>query len=381
MLKPLLFLLAILCTPCAFAGRSVNHPDHRVGRHFEVRVNTNVELLGFLYFLGYEGAQSESASYPEKDRRRYAYGIALYHQYKLYAGSKNLATAIGFAQDIWLDYFINLLIQLEDFPDAKLTDRVDPAYYIRFSPKGEVEEAKKNASRFIEAMNGLYKEVDFGAYLAKNRALYVSAIGQVKAGLPDDGFLPAMETFYEGHFDSYSLVPSLTIPSGMGFGARYKSGTETHAFHVFGTFAVQQWADSARIDMGFADKKHLLELSTHEFGHSFANPCVDSLPDELIRGTETLFDPIGEAMAPQGYPTWKICLYEHFVRAGEVVIARRLGHREDAERIRSHYVTSRKFIYLDTLLVELDQYSTTRNGTYQQAMTNAMLRLRELVKP
>lgn len=355
--------------------------DRRTGREFEVGMNTNVELLGFVYFLGYEGTQSETGSYSEKDRKRYAYGIDLYRQYKSFAGSKHLATAINFAQDIWLDYFINLLIQLEDFPNAKLSDRVDPAYYRRFSTNGDLAEAKRNVSAFIEAMNGLYKEVDFGSYLLRSRKLYANAVAQVKAGLPHEGFLPAMEAFYQGRFERYTLVPSLTIPAGMGFGARYGSDHKANAFHVFGTFAIQQWADSAHIDMGFGDKKHLLELSTHEFGHSFANPCVDRLPELLITETQPLFDPIKDAMARQGYMSWKTCLYEHFVRAGEVEIARKLGHHEDAERLRNHYVSDRKFIYLDTLLVELDKYNATGKGTYQQAVETAMLRLRETIKP
>ncbi|WP_177194202.1 DUF4932 domain-containing protein [Dyadobacter sp. SG02] len=380
MLKHVLLLLATLCTSSTFADKQGNPTDGRAGRQFEVRINTNVELLGFIYFLGYEGSQSETPSYPEKDRKRYAYGIDVYQHYKSFAGSKHLAVAIDFAQDIWLDYFINLLIQLEDFPNAKLTDQIAPAYYRRFSKSGDLAEARKNASAFLEAMNGLYREVDFGSYLAKNKSLYANAIAQVKAGLPEDRFLTEMEEFYQGHFDSYNLVPSLTIPAGMGFGAKYESGGKKHAFHVFGTFAIQQWVDSNKLDMGFADKKHLLELSTHEFGHSFVNPCVDSLPEMLIAETQPLFDPIKEAMGPQGYPGWKTCLYEHFVRAGEVVIARNLGHSEDAERIRNHYITNRKFIYLDTLIVELEKYNATRKGSCRQAITSAMLRLREVAK-
>lgn len=381
MLKQILLLLAIVSAPCTYARKPTNDNDYRSDARLSVQVNNNVELLGFVYFLGYEGAQSEAVDYQEKDRKRYAYGIDLYHRYKSFAGSKNLAVAVGFAQDIWLDYFINLLIQLEDFPNAKLTDAIDPVYYRRFSPGGEPAEAKRNASAFIEAMNGLHREVDFGTYLAKSRSLYANAVEQVNAGLPEDRFPPAMEEFYEGHFDSYNLVPSLTIPAGMGFGAKYESGSKRHAFHVFGTFAAPQWSDSTKPDMGFADRKHLLELSTHEFGHSFVNPCVDRLPEELIRDTQALYDPIREAMSGQGYTSWKTCLYEHFVRAGEVVIARKLGHHEDAARVRKHYISDRKFVYLDTLLIELDKYNTAREGTYQQAVTNAMLRLRKLAKP
>ena len=68
----------------------------------------------------------------------------------------------------------------------------------------------------------------------------------------------------------------------------------------------------------------LVAVIIHEFGHSFVNPVVDSIPPVDISKTERLFEPIKSAMEKQGYNTWKTCLYEHFVRAGEVVIAKLL---------------------------------------------------------
>jgi hypothetical protein len=129
--------------------------------------------------------------------------------------------------------------------------------------------------------------------------------------------------------------------------------------------------------MGFGDKKHLLELSTHEFGHSFVNPVVDTFAPELIRSTQLLFDPIREVMSNQGYSMWKACVYEHFVRAGEVVIAQNLGRQADADRLRASYMQERKFIYLPILLPELESYNTLGNSTYSQAATRAMQRLAE----
>ena len=85
-------------------------------KQIETAINPNIELLGFVYFLGYEGAQSETDGYSDKTRKRYAYGIDLYHRYKAYTKSRNLAAAIAFADNIWLDYFISLLIifQMQD---------------------------------------------------------------------------------------------------------------------------------------------------------------------------------------------------------------------------------------------------------------------------
>jgi hypothetical protein len=345
-----------------------------------VAFEPNVELLGLVYFLGYEGAQSETDGYSAKNLKRYAYGIDLYKRYKLFAASRNLAVAIKYAENIWLDYFINLIVQTGDFPNARLHDQIKIDDYRRFSPTGKPDEARKNASEFLNALNALFIEVGFDSYLINSKRLYARATEQVQSGLPGDDFLLAMEAFYQGEFDSYRLVPSLTIPAGMGFGISYMVNGTKRALHVFGTFAPPTWLDSTLIDMGFGDKKHLLELSTHEFGHSFVNPAIDRLPVDAITETAKLFTPIVDAMANQGYIHWKSCLYEHFVRAGEVVITQNMGRDTDAERLRRYYIEGRKFIYLDVVLEELGKYQSSQTGTYDQAVRDTIARLFELAR-
>ncbi|MCF0041276.1 DUF4932 domain-containing protein [Dyadobacter fanqingshengii] len=373
MYKQLLLLTTLFWSFHAFSQTNPRQGD----RGFEIQINTNAELLGFVYFLGYEGAQSETEGYSSRTKARYAYGLDVYQQYKSFANSKHLAVAIGFAQNIWLDYFLNLLVQLDDFPNAKLKDDIAPTYYLRFSPKRDSSEARKNASAFIAAMNGLYKEVDFGSYLHQNAGKYENAKSQVTAGLPDNRFVPAMESFYQGHLDSYILVPSLMIPPGMGFGVKYNSGEKTRAFHIFGSFAPPKYAAGSPPDMGFDNKKHLLELSTHEFGHSFVNSAIDQLPGELITATQSLYEPISQAMSDQAYTTWKSCLYEHFVRAGEILIAQNLGNSADADALKEHYINARKFVYLPELLKDLEAYNASRKGSYMQAVKSAMKRLEQ----
>ncbi len=65
----------------------------------QIRTKVNIELLGFVYFLGYEGRESETnPGYAAKNRVRYAYGLDLYRRYKAYENSRHLAVVIGFAE-------------------------------------------------------------------------------------------------------------------------------------------------------------------------------------------------------------------------------------------------------------------------------------------
>lgn len=372
----LLLCLSLLTAWYATASPPFSRPE---GREIAVTIHKNVELLGFVYFLGYLGPELENEADAEsrsRDLQKYAYGYHLYQQYKRYAGSANLATITGLAGDMGTDYFISLFVQLDDFPDATLRDDITESYYIRFSPTQNPAEARQNAARLIDAMNKLYREVNFDGYLQENRPKYEHALAQVKTRLPARTFIPALEKFYGHSFSSYTLIPSLTLPAGMGFGVRHARNGQTHIFNAFGPFHSQAFGDESQLDMGFADEGRLRELSTHEFGHSFVNPIIDQLPAELITQTGRLYEPIKDAMTRQAYNNWKSCLYEHFVRAGEIILALNLGKRDDAERLRQDYEEKRQFIYLPLLVNELQKYNQGNVPSYLEAVRAAMKKLK-----
>jgi hypothetical protein len=229
------------------------------------------------------------------------------------------------------------------------------------------------ASAFVADLNQFYIETNFSAYFKEKCTYYDQAVLEITRALPSDRLLAEMEEFYQMAFASYSLVPSLTIPSGMAFGVSFKRNGQTHIVNAFGPFALQHFRDAARIDMGFDDTKHIRELSTHEFGHSFSNPFVSAMPDSVLEMTKIFFVPIKDAMANQGYLNWRSCLSEHFVRAAEVVIARNLGNQQDAADLRDHYINTRRFIYLPIIIEKLDEYNSDKQRiTFQTAVTNAM---------
>ncbi|MGA0556785.1 hypothetical protein ACO2Q8_09055 [Larkinella sp. VNQ87] len=182
-------------------------------------------MLGFVYFLGYEGRELENdegylKSKPIRMKDWYGYGFSLYQQYKTHQHSPHLTEAMRLVEHLWLDYLINLLVQVDDFPRATLTDQIPESSYRRFSRSQDTTEGRQKAQLFLESMSRFYAEVNFDLYLKENQSKYDHALAQVRKGLPDERFIPAMETFYGQHFEAYTLVPSLTIPTSIGFGAR-----------------------------------------------------------------------------------------------------------------------------------------------------------------
>lgn len=342
-----------------------------------ISFNKNIELLGFAYFIAFEGSNSETKILEingqevlEKDWQNY--GFHFYQQYKHFANNTNLNVALGLTEHLWLSNIIPLLLQTESFPNAQLSPEIDEAFYLAFSPNKNPEDAKQRAIKFLNACNNFYNEVKFDEYLLQSKTYYEASIEQILDHIPTPDFILFAEKFYRKSFDHYSLIPSLTIPKGMGFGPRYTNKGGTHVFNVFGALDYQVFLDTASIDMGFGNKSRLRELSVHEFGHSFVNPEIEKVPQEIIQQTSSLFGPLREAMEAQGYNTWESCLIEHFVRAGEVIVAEIMEDTLSAERLKDDYIQKRKFVYLPIILEELHQFNTNTSDTYL-AMVNRVL--------
>lgn len=352
------------------------------GKEIGVQFYKNIEFLGFTFFMGYLGPQYEQDSTPMpngiKKQDWFAYDFALYHKYRSFAGNPDLAIIARFAEQHEGFSLGRLLVHLDDFPRAVIRNDIEAQYLQPFLDGVKDTAAKmKEVVAFVEAANRLYKAVDFDAYFRQHARYYEQALKEIGSVLPEARLVTTMEKFYRQQFHRYMLIPSLTIPAGMGFGINYTTAGKTTIINLFGPFARQRLTDTTSLNMGFADEDHIRELSTHEFGHSFSNPAVARIPQQLIEETAHLFGPVKEAMENQGYNTWRSCVFEYFVRAGEVVVARKLGKHEAAARLQKQYIQDRKFVYLPLVIEELEKYDSDPRVTYQQAVVNAMERLKQ----
>ncbi len=347
-----------------------------------VQFYKNIEFLGFTFFMGYLGPQYEHDTVPMphgvKKQDWFAYDFALYYKYRLFTTNPDLAIIARFAEQHEGSSLGRLLIHLDEFPPAAISNNTGIQFLQPFlEGKKDTAAAKQEVIAFIEASNRFYKAVDFDTYFRDNTRYYEQALKEIRSVLPEGRLVTTMEKFYRQQYHRYMLIPSLTIPAGMGFGVNYTTAGKTTIINLFGPFARQRLNDTASLNMGFADEDHIRELSTHEFGHSFSNPAIARIPQQLIEGTAHLFEPVKEAMENQGYNTWKSCVFEYFVRAGEVVVARKLGKREAAARLQKPYIQDRKFVYLPLVIEELEKYDRDPKLTYQQAVVNVMERLKQ----
>ncbi|TCC96976.1 DUF4932 domain-containing protein [Pedobacter hiemivivus] len=306
-------------------------------KNITIRINKNIELFGLMMQLNLredleannDSLMIDGRSIAVKDRFRLT--INNYIKYQKFDKSKIMDIYRSYSSKGYFnDFFIGFLLQVDEVPFAKINSRTDKDVIRSFSKSGNYNSAEIDAAKFLNDLNSFYKEVEFAKYLEENDSYYRKISGDVIKNLPPSNFLPMMEAFYQKSFNAYCLVPSLNIPAGMGFGIGNKNSLSI--YNTFGPFASPS-LDSSPVDLGFDYPLKIQGLSIHEFGHSFVNPAIDKVPNELIISTKHLFSPIKDAMAKQSYRSWKVCLYEHFVRAGEVILAEKLGNKLDAQKV------------------------------------------------
>ncbi|MHC0442809.1 DUF4932 domain-containing protein [Flavobacterium sp. 3-210] len=235
-------------------------------------------------------------------------------------------------------------------------------------------ETLDDAKKFVKAMNDFYAEINFDSFFEKYSQYYKRMTLEVAENLPKENFITEMEHFYGKRIGSYNLYPSLTMPFSQGFAV----GSDDMVGNVFGSFNMpKEIGKDSKLDLGFNNTIALRTSCVHEFGHSFINPTIDAIDEKYLEATEKLFEPIGNKMTAQGYNQWKICLYEHFARAGEIVIAKLVGDSNKAQEIMNDNVTNRSFIYLPQIVEKLEYwyYHEFFTKTYQQKVEEIISQL------
>ena len=351
----------------------------------QVKTNRNIELFGLMMVLDdgpdifrkkdtmvFDGRRAVSAQW-------YAMVPGNYERYKAFDTCRvmNIYRKME-TEGFFYDFFVGFLLQVDEVPFARINGTTDQRQIARFSPGGDMAKARQKATDFLDALNSFSRSIDLDAHLTKFKPYYDLALASVVKNVPHGDFLPVMEQYYRKQFNEYNLVPSLNLFTAMGFGTMNQSTRKI--YNAFGPFTFQSF-DSSHPDMGFDDPVKIRALAAHEFGHSFANPAIDSLPSSLVTETAYLYEPIKAEMKKQGYTIWLMSLYEHLVRAGEVIVAGKIGDSTRAVSILQDNL-KKGFIYLPFMVQELKRWDkNTSSNDFNNAVLKMIMKLKEAYKP
>lgn len=285
-----------------------------------VEFNKNLEYFGYLIELGDPSIQNTNhpiskiiLQFPENKK-----SPALYEIFSL-ASSMDYAT------------IIQLMYRLPEFPQ-------------------EENYPYESYPELLKKLNQFYIDSNFEKIWQELQPYRESTVQQIEQVKPSKTLMDKIEAYYGSSFKEYCIIPSLTIWSGAAWGMMDQS-REKDLF-VLGPLSKNQ---------------NFTTFAVHEFGHPFSNPVVLSNKN-LIKATESLFEPSKQAMSEQGYPTWASCLTEYFVRAGEIIIL----PEDQSQNLMKDYMETRKFIYLDFVVDRMKKYRFDQKLSYAEAVKSTL---------
>ena len=328
-MKTLFVLLAL------FIGVKIHGQSETV----EIRFNKNVEFLGYIIELG--DPSNNDPNHPISK---------IIQQFPENKNNPLLGELFELAGGLDYSTLMNLMYKTPEFPLAsgyKVPAELNLALGF--------EKYSQTLQQIIEKTNAFYTASNFEKIwndLAPHQQEVLNFISKNK---PSEKLFKAVENYHGYSFDTYEIVPSLTLWNA-GWGIKTKS--KNKASFIFGPLET---------NYNFDKNDEFTNLTIHEFGHSFVNHVVLQ-NREAIKLTESLFTELKSDMVPQGYSGWETCMIEHFVRAGEVIVQEILENEMQRDALLQDYVENRSFKYLPFIVERLKKYRMEDKNTYEIAV-------------
>ena len=256
------------------------------------KVDKRVELVGIVFRLAETPEYSEELYKDYTDEIQKHFGR--FKNHKAVALAKELhRNGAGYS------YVASLAVHLRELPDFKLV-----------APMNETDVAKfggeKNIENFLAELKNFYRDSKFEEFWAKN---------QPRFSLAEKNFERLARDFHPEWFDEFygrKFEGKFKIVIGLGNGSSFYGPSVTfpdNSRHIYAVFA-------PFIEDG---EPHLpsnaLTFTVHEFNHSFANPLIDKYAQKFETQGKKIFQKVEKEMTDAAYGTWRIMMYESFVRA------------------------------------------------------------------
>ncbi len=222
----------------------------------------------------------------------------------------------------------------------------------------DYEKHKDTLDLYIKELKDFYKKSKFNKFFKNHKSFYDSISSPVKKHINQYDIISILENHYGEQKKKYHLILSPLMHDG-GFGAETntKNGQEIYAF-------IGPNYNSEIIPV-FNIKDILQQYVIHEFSHSFCNPIIIKNID-VLKQFQCLENTIVKQMKEQGYgDDWQTCLYEHLVRANEIVLTNRILGKEEADKLYDEYYNKRSWIYLKGLVPIIENDYQTNRESYK----------------
>lgn len=342
MKRSMLCLLVVLFSLNSFCQVSKKNETKTEPILGEPKIDQRVELLSIVFRL------AGVPEYNQYNFKKYTDAIhAHFEKYKnhpcvLFAKKMSDSNGVGFNAPMDLALRVSQAPEFE--PIVEFTDQVP-----------EYRWGKKNAEDFIQLLKSFYTDARCQEFFTANASLYNTVQERFKV------VYDSLDTRWYEEF--YGIPPSgkLIIIIGIGnggcnYGSKvvYPGGRED-AYAVMGTWTVDE--------EGIPVYSNAYYLSTliHEFNHSFINHLNERNLAILEPQGKIVFQPVGDLMNEQAYPTPLHMMNEALVRAAVVryIAKHNPGTSKTEGEIRAQLGNG--FIWIDELAAKLEYYENNRD--------------------
>lgn len=259
---------------------------------------------------------------------------------------------------------VQYVLHQRPFPDSGALHPFDDKTLLR---SDEHPQVLAQIQELTDSLRSFYRQADIGHFLKEHRRFYTGALRET-ARLIRPELFPYMERYYGEHFDRYALylMPSMPINWGednyRAFGPNFQwpEGRVSAMVMSINTMLPVKPSLKDYTAFGFGNATTVRFLSVHEMGHSFVNPHVYRIREQVARDS-ALFTPGLQRVLESSYiGNWETCVIEHLVRLGEIRVAVAMHDKAEAERLRKMHVNMFHFVLLPLLEEKIQQYEQHR---------------------
>jgi hypothetical protein len=209
------------------------------------------------------------------------------------------------------------------------------------------------ARPFVAALKKFVAETKFPAFLESQAGLYECATGNMRALVEKEADFAWFEKFFGTRAGQrFTVIPGpVNGPSNYGPGIRGEDGVD-ESYAVIGVWDV----DAAGMPVF---RKEVVGTVVHEVIHSYANPLIAKVEEQIDGRGAKILAPVAQAMRRQAYGAGGTVLRESLVRACSARYS--LAHGgEAAARSAIEYERSASFLWTGELFDLLGQYEKDR---------------------
>ena len=247
------------------------------------------------------------------------------------------------------DRAVNYILHY-DLPDFKLNSEFN---------NDELEnlnalESKDTLNLIRDEFKDFYEKSNFKKFFKNHSKFYKKVNKPTITELNKQNVISILEKHYGINNNSYSIILASLLHNG-GYEVDIEKENKKNLYAIVGPNY-----DSINKLPVFDTQNILSEYVIHEFSHSFCNPLIDRNYDKLIN-SECLLIPIESKIKSQGYKGWKTCLYEHLVRANEIVLNEIVFGKQKSDKLYNEMIND-GWIYLEGIIpIIKNEYLKNRN--------------------